>query len=72
MDSEEKEVALPCLLISDDGKTREKRKRKYCVRHIFRKINYLGAFSTGKQNVISSKNILNFYLTIYNNRLLFA
>ena len=46
MDSEEEEVALLCLLICDYGKRREKRKRKYWVKNIFRKRNELGAFST--------------------------
>ena len=46
MDSEEEEVALRCLLICDDGKRRETRKRKYWVRNIFRKRKELGAFST--------------------------
>ena len=46
MDSEEEEVALLCLLICDDGKRREKRKRKYWVKNIFQKLSLLGAFST--------------------------
>ena len=46
MGSEEEEVALLCLLICDDGKRREKRKRKDWVRNIFWKQNELEAFST--------------------------
>ena len=37
MNSEDKEVALLCLLICDDGKKREKRKINYWVRNILRK-----------------------------------
>ena len=35
MDSKGEEVALLCLLICDDGKRREKRKRKYWVKKSF-------------------------------------
>lgn len=67
---EEREVALLCLLICDDGKGRKKRKRKYWVRNVFLKQSEFGTFSTSVNEMRLTdweyyfKNILNFNLTI--------
>ena len=44
MDSEDEELALLCVLLDEDKL--DKKKRKFWVRHIYRKRNEFGAFET--------------------------